>query len=279
MESDKAPQFDTDDFSQRWLKARLSAFRGNNPNQRPFEDLDLEATLKLEALWLDSFFIPSGAEKEHACAEKKDTLLRNLFDNSRKLALSLSKRLGLTFEVQDFQTLLKSSGIPCVQGEWSSRPNARVLKREGCDFCHQAGSHTCDYWREALDGLVMGLGDKERLARHASIRHGDEYCIDVFYSESVLIGEPNLAWSPLPEHMALDLYEIAAHFQNHTDISIDLKGFREGVLFFEFASTTDKLCGNSNLLATKLKGMIREKFPGLAIKDVTPQAVLGTTAG
>lgn len=278
-------QFDSLDFNQRWLKARISAFPKIGP-----EETDSATTVSADSPAPESFAIESylvnlffthiesesmePAEKEKA----KDTLLRSIFDNSRKLALSLSKRLGVTFEIQDFQSLLTQSNIPCVKGDWTARENARILNRKGCDYCVESGSHACDYWREALDGLVMGLGEKERLARHATVRHGDEFCTDVFFTESTRSENEELAWGPLPEHMALDLFEIAAYFQRTTSISIVIKGFREGVLFFEFTSSTDLLCGNSNLLGMKFHGLVKEKFPGLSLKDVTPQAVLGTTA-
>ena len=264
------------EFDQRWSKARISAFQGLYPNTT--QDTTL-GNASLEAELLTGFFFYSQEILPTKWDALKDSLLKGVFDSSRKLALSLSKRLGLSFEIQDFQNLLKQSGIPCAQGDWSSRPNARVLSRKGCEFCPETGALACDYWREALDGLVMGLGDKERLARHASIRHGDEVCIDVFFTESTRSEMEALAWGEIPEHMALDLFEIAAYFHQSTGVAIEIKGFREGVLFFEFASSTDLLCGNSHLLGQKFHGLVREKFPGLALKDVTPQAVLGTTTG
>lgn len=273
------PQFDIGEFNQRWLKARVSAFRSLGSMSRPSMEPDPDPTQALEAdlvgrfLSLERTVDPSEAEKS------KDALLRAVFENSRKLALSLAKRLGVTFEVQDFKDLLASSGIPCVQGRWSGRANARILGRKGCDYCIGSGANACDYWREALDGLVMGLGEKERLARHACVRHGDDECIDVFYTESVGGAGETLAWGPVPEHMALDLFESTAYFQLKNGVTIDLKGFREGVLYFEFKSSTDALCGSSNQLTLKFREMVQEKYPGLSLKDVTPQAVLGEQAG
>lgn len=255
------PQFDTEEFHRRWLGARLSAFPGASPDES-------ESAL-LEGM---SHSDPQASEKD------KDMLLRNVFDNSRKLALSLSRHLGVTFEPADFQTLLSSSRIPCVQGTWTTRHHARVLARNGCGFCPSAGALACDYWREALDGLVMGLGEKERVARHASARHGDDACVDVFFSEAEIGRGESPAWGPLPEHMALDLWEMAAYFQRIHGIPIEMKGFREGVLYYAFGSSTDPLCGTVGLLTQKYHAMVREKFPGLVLKDVTPQAVLGTGA-
>lgn len=286
MEATKAiQQFDGFDFNQRWLKARISAFPEIDPvdgteSATAWTETTLSETFAIESNLVNLFFthIESESMNPDEKEKAKDTLLRSIFDKSRKLALSLSKRLGLTFEVEDFQNLLTQSNIPCVQGDWTASANARTLNRKGCDYCIESGSHACDYWREALDGLVMGLGEKERLARHATVRHGDSICTDVFFTETTRSDSEALAWGPLPEHMALELFEIAAYFQRTSGISIVLKGFREGVLFFEFTSSTDLLCGNSNLLGIQFHNLVKEKFPGLSLKDVTPQAVLGTTA-
>ena len=194
--------------------------------------------------------------------------------------MSLSKFLGLSFEIQDFQNLLEKSGIPCVQGRWESRKNAKILSRKGCDFCPKSGVNACDYWREALDGLVIGLGDKERLARHASIRHGDTACVDVFYFDGFYFDpegrkETSLAWGPLPEHMAKNLMEICEDFERVMKVSILLKGLNEGVLYFEFKSSTDALCSGGQLLTSTFQRKIQKQYPGLVIQEVTPRAVLG----
>ncbi len=277
--AEESPKFNFKEFNQRWLKARISALKGIQPDHSPLGESENNHDLSLEANRVAAYFSQRRSIEDKDTEQRKDTLLKEVFDNSRKLALSYSKHLGMTFELQDFQDLLSTSGIPCVHGEWSSRLNARILKRKGCDFCSKTGSDACDYWREAMDGVVIGLGEKERLARHGSVRHGDDACIDVFFTEASRSEEDSLAWGPLPAHMALELLELAAYFQSTTRVDIDLKGFREGVLYFEFASSTDLLCGNSNLLTQKFINLVREKFPGLILKDVTPQAVLGTTGG
>lgn len=269
-------RFDSLEFNRRWSDARQSALRIEEPGDDSAEPEDPAPLGESDLL---ARFVARAASAAPADAEAgRDSLLRRVFDNSRKLALSLSKRLGVTFEPADFQSLLSGSPIPCFQGTWSSRNNARILGRNGCGFCTEAGAFACDYWREALEGLVMGLGDKERLARHASMRHGDAECIDVFFTDAREGQAESLAWGPLPEHMALDLFEMAAYFQHQKGIPIELKGFREGVLYFAFGASTDPLCGTGGLLALKFHDLIREKFPGLSLKDVTPQAVLGTGA-
>jgi hypothetical protein len=127
-----------------------------------------------------------------------------------------------------------------------------------------------------MDGLVMGLGDKERYVRHASVRHGDGECIDVFFTESASGGKDANAWGPIPEHMALELFEAAEFFRHENGVPMELKGYREGVLYYALGASTDPLCGTAGMLIAKFIARVRERFPGLAFVDATPQAVLGT---
>jgi hypothetical protein len=270
-----ALRFSVDDFHQRWMKARIFSLRQASNSAAQPDLLDLQVNSSLEADIVDEYFSQNGDVSSAGRIKSKDTLLRKIFDNSRLLGRSLSKHLGISFEVQDFQNLLERSTIPCVQGQWESRKSARILKRSGCSFCTKAGADACDYWREALDGLVMGLGEKERLARHASIRHGDNACVDVFYFETEWPKESGLAWGPLPEHMVKSLTEICNDFESKMKTSILLKGLSEGVLYFEFKSSTDNHCGGTHLLTSVFQRKLQNIYPGLLVQEVTPRAVLG----
>ncbi|MFZ3228880.1 MAG: hypothetical protein WA160_01655 [Pseudobdellovibrio sp.] len=267
--------FSGKDFHYRWFKARLSALqkvKQNNSFQEPSEANDY---FQLEANLIDQYFSNNLNISADEKVKRKDELLRGIFDNSRILAMSLSKHLGLSYEVEDFQNLLGQSTVPCFQGQWESRESARILSRKGCDACTSSGKDACDYWREALDGLVMGLGDKERLARHASVRHGDAACVDVFYSDADGRKETLLAWGPLPEHMTASLKLICDEFEAKMKTSIILKGLSEGVLYFEFKSATDMLCSGGQLLTSAFLRKIQKKYPGILVHEITPRAVIG----
>lgn len=272
-----ALRFNVDDFHQRWTRARISSLHqaSKDVTQSDLSDSQTANVSLLESDLVDEYFFKSSEVSSTEKIKSKDTLLRKIFDNSRLLGMSLSKHLGISFEVQDFQNLLEKSTIPCVQGQWESRESARVLKRSGCNFCTKSGADACDYWREALDGLVMGLGEKERLARHASLRHGDHACIDVFYSETVGPRDNLMAWGPIPEHMTESLTKICDEFKSKMKTSIDLKGLSEGVLYFEFKSSTDNHCGGTYLLTSALQSKLLKVYPGLLVQEITPRAVLG----
>jgi hypothetical protein len=263
------------DFQQRWTAARISALRKMIQIEPEIiaSGSNLESSSEDELV--EQYFSKNLNSNPEECAKAKDQLLRLIFDNSRLLARSLSKHLGLSFEIEDFQNLLQKSEIPCAQGHWESRETSRILKRNGCDYCTRSGANACDYWREAIDGLVMGLGDNERFVRHASKRHGDSECIDVFYLELNSNKKDSMAWGPLPEHMAPTLTSICQDFESKMKTSIQLKGLSEGVLYFEFNNSTDSFCGGTKLLTSTFQRKLQKNYPGLTVQEVTPRAVLG----
>ncbi len=267
------PKFNVADFHQRWQKARISAIR--KASGEAFSVNVSEYSAMPESELVDKYFSQNSKADASEISKKKDALLKEIFDYSRVLAVSFSKFMGLSFELLDFQELLSQSEIPCAQGEWETRKKARILTRKGCNFCTQAGANACDYWREALDGLVMGLGEHERIARHASVRHGDAACVDVFYFDADGRKETSLAWGPLPEHMATELKLICDNFADKMKTSVLLKGLSEGVLYFEFKSATDMLCSGGQLLTSTFLRKIQKRYPGLMVQEVTPRAVIG----
>lgn len=269
------PPFDAGDFARRWERCRKAALRSASP---PGTDEAIAEDDLVEACFGDAHRGTDPAGAAGADGSRGEALLRAAFDNSRKLGASLAGRLGVTFEIQDLQALLEAAAPPCLTGRWSSRERARVLERPGCDFAPAAGSRACDYWREALDGLVTGLGDRERLARHACVRHGGDRCIDVIFEEHAGAGA-SPAWAPLPDHMAIDLEEAAEYFRRKTGIGVELKGVNEGVLHFRFAGSTDGRCAPGAASVRLFGELVQARFPGLLLLDATPQAVLSESRG
>jgi hypothetical protein len=241
---------DWENFYNRWAKARISAIR-------KVIDSDLELPIPEETekgLLLQLFeFVDDCTEAQ---SDKMKTLLyRNIFDFSRALGLGLSKKFGVAFELAEFREILSKSTIPCVQGTWESRESAEVLTRKGCDYCTPIGSFACDYWREAIDGLVMGLGESERFVRHASLRHGDSQCVDVFFLESNKRSKASHAWGKIPEHIAPIMTSLCKEFENEFKVSIIVKGMKEGVLYYELKDPTDFECGQGSNLIKNSKGL------------------------
>lgn len=265
-----ALNIDWNDFYSRWSKARISAIR-------KVIDSDLDMPLLAET---ESNLLLSLSEILKDCtpdqADKmKSMILRTIFDYSRLLGMGLSKQYNIVFELQDFRSVLSNSNIPCTAGSWEARETAEVLTRPGCNFCQPLGSFACDYWREAIDGLVMGLGETERFVRHSSVRHGDNDCVDIFFIESNKRANGSLAWGKIPDHMTSTISSICREFEAEHKVAVDVKGMKEGEMFYIIKDPTDRNCSKSGNLIKKFENKVWDFYPGLVLIDVTPRAVLG----
>jgi hypothetical protein len=264
--------FSIRDFATRWGKARLQAcamtlveVHANNP--------DLVTPNEYELLALCS-------------PEKKDELLKNVFDLSRALASSASRYYKVAFEIQDLAKVLSLSGSPCVGGQWSTYKEAYIYSRKGCAQFSKIGSLVCDYWREACDGLVMGLGEDERFTRHSSIGHGDPECLDVIFVDKPTRSKSNehgseMKWLPLPEFLKKDLDAVVERM-NRLRVKVEFLGYAEGKVYYLLENKEDPtsaLCGpGGRYFHEKLKEEVNKTQPELIIQDAAPLAVYGEKA-
>ncbi len=271
------PRFDLTEFSERWRRARLSAL--SSVLAKKSTSLQLAFPLQEEQLLglIDT--------------ELVDSALRNVFDASRKLGLSAVRYLGMTLEISDFAEILPYFGTPCFREQWRSHhaanaaQAAQVLERKGCDALSKFGSFACDYWREALDGLVMGMGENERLSRHRSQGHGDSECVDVLFTEefsfprvvkenSGTAPEKN-KFGPVNHELEDALKSIRKRFES-MKIGLHLDGVSENTLYYRLEAEEGVLCGaGGKLLHESLSRELAKKFPLLLIKDAAPLAVYG----
>lgn len=265
MRITEAPGFSLADFQRRWELARLRAVRS------AVAELANDATAETELLRL----VPADA---------RDRVLRNVFDYSRKLGVSASQYLGLSWEISDLADVLSLLKVPCVGGIWRDHNSAKVLERKGCDVGAGLGAFGCDYWREALDGLVMGVGDTERLARHRSQGHGDDSCVDVLFIEKA--GPPprvvssgrqasSRRFGPLPEGLEESLREVCERFQA-MKIHLVLEGVSENILYYRLDAQEGVLCGaGGKLLHESFIRALARVNPCLIARDASPLAVYG----
>jgi hypothetical protein len=150
-------KFQVGELALRWRKARVSA---------------LSSVMGAELSVSDPYSEYELLKKIHEA--DRERALRAVFDYSRKLGLSLTKFLGLSWELDDLAEILPHLQLGCFSGAWNQKNGARVLERSGaCESLSASGSFGCDYWREALDGFVMGVGENERFTRHRSQGHQD----------------------------------------------------------------------------------------------------------
>jgi hypothetical protein len=247
---------DPSDFASRWRAARLQALRRGLAllpgASRPDDEVELLAQVT-EA--------------------RQEFVLRYVFDNSRKLGLSIARLLGVVWETSDFHDVLSKVPVACLSGEWTRTKTGVVLKREGCAEVGRIGPFFCDYWREAIDGLVMGAGDTERYARHASRGHGDATCEDVFFDDAIDAHGERPAYAPVPERVLEGLAETAAAFAQ-ADATLSFVGLKEGVLHYKLESAGAPCGDPETRLKERLAHEVAQRFPGLRLQDVSPSAVL-----
>ncbi len=269
------PEFNPQDFGLRWQKARLSAL-GSVLNEKVQSDSSGDQALAARELELLSK-VPQALQ---------DQALRGVFDFSRQLGRSVSRFLGLSLETSDFAEILASSQIPCFQAKWRPHNEALVLERKGCASLSTLKSFGCDYWREALDGLIMGAGDTERLARHRSLGHGDQECVDVLFTENYSVpcvvspsekqeSGSHKKYGPVPSKINQELEGISKRFET-MKVHLHIDGFSEGTLYYRLETDEGVLCGaGGKLLHDSFCKELAKTFPEILAKDSSPLAVYG----
>ncbi len=251
-----------EDLSARWKLAREGAYG------KIFEVAKHEAEFLLDLNQL--------------VEEKFEELLKAIFINSRLLGLSYQKAKSLTWEKSDFTAFADKLGSPCLAGVWEQKPSAHVLSREGCGSGKKSGRRYCQYWREAIDGLVVGISDEVGFVRNSSIAVDDEKCIDVFFDEESsptdAIWSNSNKWGALPASIKSDLEGIQQKFE---EMKIDLKflGISEKNLLYKLEPKENLTCGSAGTMyRTHLEKLVKEKFPLFSLKDASPVAVYGERA-
>lgn len=249
----------------RWQKARLSAVGQGLLNHSGDNEQSFVKSLPLALQ--EEYLL------EQVPLEKQEEVLRRVFLNSRKLAQSYSRHHGLTFEIQDFQTLVRKSEVPCFQGTWESRNSALILTRGACSYANDAKAFACAYWRDALDGLVMGLGEEERSARHGCARVDGGVCVDVLFAETNPAPGKSEHFGVIPPMLVDDLNEIKDQFLASMKTEVEFVGYSAGTLYFHFPKGTS--CGSGSIYTSALLSKIQTKHPYIQLQDISPRAVLG----
>lgn len=251
-----------EDLSDRWQRARETACN------------KIFAIRKRE----DEFLLDLNILDE----QQFEDLLKSLFLNSRNLGLSYQKSKNLTWEKSDFNKFASRLGSPCLSGDWELKPTAHVLSRDGCDAGKSMGRRYCQYWREAIDGLVTGISDDVGFVRNSSVSVNDHKCIDVFFddesSPTDAIWTNSNKWGALPESIKADLDRIQQKFN---DMKIDLKflGLSEKNLLYKLEPKENLTCGSAGTIyRSQLEKLVKEKFPDFNLKDASPVAVYGERA-
>lgn len=241
------------DAATGWRLARMRAFQ---LHEHAFPVHDTEAAALLAA--------------RNWTTERHERLLRAVFDTSREFGLRLARFTGRPWTHAEIRTFVAEAGVPCFSGRWTDvDADAAVLARTQCPAT--PGVLACSYWREALDGLTMGLGDRARHARHRSIGHGDARCIDVLYDQSA----SQHRYGPIPNDLATAAAPVIERMA-HNGTRLELIGYSTGSLFYTTSTSRGRPCGAGNgLLLTAFRNAVAKIVPRIEMIDATPRGVYG----
>jgi len=249
------------DLRQRWEKSRLSAIRTLTTFQTEFEFFKQISTL---------------SETEF------DSLIKKIFLNSKTLGMGYQKKYSIVWERSDISIYFQNLGSPCLMGGWDLRKTANVLTRFGCQDGKLYGGRVCLYWREAIDGLVLGLSEDVGFVRHASFNSGGDNCVDIFYQEEKnltdAIWSSPYRWGKISKDMLETLLVIENKFLEYK-IKLKFLGQTEQNLFYKMESKENLICGaTGSIYRNILESSVKDKFPAVQLQDASPVAVYGERA-
>jgi hypothetical protein len=245
------------DLADRWRRARRAALFAVVPEADRGE---LDEPLLARALARDAASVS-----------------RRVFDNSLRLGTGFARHFGEP-DLNELPHVLGTLGVPCLHGDYAPARGERALEltREGCDAAPSAGR--CDFWREAVDGLVLGMTGGIRHARHESRGHGSGRCRDVFFVDP----ESALRFGPIPEAMASALERVRGLVRAfQSSIDVEFLGLSEGTLYYQERRGGGCQGGEGGdvSVASLVQRSIRRRFPEVSVREISPRPVLAGDGG
>ncbi len=203
-----------------------------------------------------------------ALASDEGSVLRRAFEHSFALGRGFASFHGVEITLDDLPELLPTLDAPCTRGDCTLDHDGASahLHRSGCEVS-PGGPGACDFYREALQGLLLGLSGELLHTRHASRGHGDGACVDVVYVDP----ESHLRFGPIPAGM-LEVLQGITRMIHAFDSSqrIEFLGLSESVLYYRLTRDHD-----SQLCATAIvERSVRKRFTGLSAREVSSRPVL-----
>ena len=255
--------FETDinEFRTRWKRARLSILSKFIDRNIDNHEESIEYQTLLQCL----------VQPE----EKQQQILKGVFDNSRILGLSMANYYRHEWNASEIGKLLQTSNLHCMNGKWSQGDNGNswILNRDGCFQGKDA--FICDYWRESINGLIMGLGMNVSHSRHKSVGNGDTSCKDVFYQSSL----KQHRFGTVPDEIKNAVTPLISNLKT-SGISLKLYGFSECNLYYLIETKETKMCGpGGEILTDTILRKIKLILPNIKLVDMTPRAVISGDVG
>ena len=214
--------------------------------------------------------VPQGAEQDLAAALERDgdAVIRAAFDNGLKLGEGFRRTYHLDLPLADLAALLPALGVPCLERDWRRVDGEAALlgERSGCE---DGGAHprACEYWREAVEGLILGATGAVRHARHRSVGAGDGRCVDVLHVDP----RSPLRFGAIEPAIAPSLAAAVAHVRAlDSRAEITVLGQSEGVVYF---TSNDGAGRQLDGGAVFVRAMAR-RAPGVRLYELKARAVL-----
>ena len=237
-------EFSIADLKTRWHRARLASLSTQDNEGAAISEMATQTLADQEAV------------------------LRRVYDNSRKLGLSLARATGESWGFERIVETMEALSLPCVAGKWTHGMGQSCLQRQACGG---ATAFTCSYWRESIEGFVNGVGGTARFARHKSAAANDQECVDFLYD----CERADARWMEVPLLMR-QLFLPAQERLEKSGVELLLKGYAEGTLFYSVSMRKGSPCGSGlKLLLHSFFAVAREHFPTLRLQDTAPRAVMG----
>ena len=249
------------DLKIRWAKARAFALRESG-------------VMELDEVG----FFQSGAANLLSEPEYEE-VLKKVYLNSRNLGVGYQKFHNIAWDLGDVSQYLPTLGSPCLVSNGELRGSSAVFFRSGCESGNKHGSRFCQYWREAHDGLIIGLCENERYVRHECVTLGNSQCVDVVFNDAAETSESiwnnRLRWGPIPDERKVELNDIQVKFDK-MEVDLVFLGLKEQQLFYKMESKKNLSCGSSGeIMRTHLKNIMNEYWPQVKLSDASPLAVYG----
>lgn len=237
------------DLGERWRRARAAAL-GLPASPGAPEGPGLAAALAAD---------PAGA-------------LQRVFLNSLRLGQGFTRFFRAEITLVELPDLLPRLGLPCLQGCYRHERGgaAVILERPRCAAGAELGAAVCDFHREAILGLSLGVTGEVELVRHESAGHGASRCVDVFHADPD--PESPLRFGPISAAVREELSAVTSTvhaFDSHAELRF--LGVSEGVLFYRLGASARP--GGLHLQSI-VERSVRRRLPGIELREVSPRPVL-----
>jgi hypothetical protein len=236
------------ELGARWRAARLAACGGGAPD----EGDELGAVRR--ALEVDA----AGA-------------IERAFDHSLRLGEGFRRFHKLDLPLDALAAALPRLGAVCLERSFHRAGQAATARgvRGACAFA-EAHPRACEFWREATEGLVLGMTSAVRHARHRSAGAGDEACVDLLYVDP---RSPE-RFGPLPLPMEAFGQILGERVQAmDSSARLELLGLSEGVLYYALHRQSDS--PGAMALGPMIERSIQRRFPRCSVREVSSRPVLG----